>query len=173
MKKLILLPLFLLAALSAFAQNDAITRFFAKYQDDERFTVVYVSPKLFQMISKIEADDPDWAKAREVIADLGGLRILTADSVGDGNEMYKDALSRVPQKEYEELLTVRDGDENVRFWIKENNNTINELLLLVGEPKSFTLLSFTGKIDLNKISSLSKSLDVDGLKHLDKVKSKD
>jgi hypothetical protein len=84
--------------------------------------------------------------------------------------MYKDALSRVPQKEYEELLTVRDGDEHVRFWIKENNNTINELLLLVGAPTEFTMLSFTGKIDLNKISSLAKSVDIDGLQHLDKIK---
>ena len=173
MKKLFLLPLFLLAAFSTFAQNDAIARFFKKYEDDERFTVVYISPKMFQMIAKIETSDPDWEKARSVIADLGGLRVLTADSVSNGLEMYKDALSRVPQNEYEELLTVRDGDEHVRFWIKETNNTINELLLLVGEPGEFTMLSFTGKIDLNKIASLSKSLDVEGMNHLEKVKSKD
>lgn len=173
MKKLFLLPLFLLAAFSTFAQNDAIARFFKKYEDDERFTVVYISPKMFQMIAKIETSDPDWEKARSVIADLGGLRVLTADSVSNGLEMYKDALSRVPQNEYEELLTVRDGDEHVRFWIKETNNTINELLLLVGEPREFTMLSFTGKIDLNKIASLSKSLDVEGMNHLEKVKSKD
>jgi hypothetical protein len=172
MKKLILLPLFLMAALSTFAQTDAISRFFNKYQEDERFTVVYISPKLFQMISKIEVDDPDWKVAREVIADLGGLRVLTADSVEDGTAMYKEALSKVPVKEYEELLTVRDGDENVRFWIKETNNRVDELVLLVGAPTEFTLLSFTGRIDLNKIASLSKSLDVDGMKHLEKVGEK-
>jgi hypothetical protein len=170
MKKLFLLPLFLLAALSTFAQNDGISRFFSKYEEDERFTVVYISPKMFQMIAKIETSDPEWNKFRDVIGDLGGLRVLTADSVSEGISMYKDALSRVPQKEYEELLTVRDGDEHVRFWIKENNNTINELLLLVGAPTEFTMLSFTGKIDLNKISSLAKSVDIDGLQHLDKIK---
>lgn len=173
MKNLLLLPLFLLAALSTYAQNDAITKFFNKYAEDERFTVVYISPKMFQMVSKIETNDEDWNKVREVIKDLGGLRVLTADSIGDGVAMFKDAISRVPSKEYEELLTVRDGQEHVRFMIKESGDVINELLLLVGSPDEFTMLSFTGKINLDKISSLAKTLDVDGTEHLEKLKKKD
>lgn len=174
-KSILLLPIFLLAALlPAVAQNDAITRFFNQYSEDERFTVVYIAPKLFSMISKIETDDEDWNKVREIVKDLGGLRVLTSDSITDGLAMYKDALSRVPVAEYSELLTVRDGDENVRIWIKDTNNEsiIEELLLLVGSEDEFTLLSFTGKIDLDKISGLSKSLDIEGVQHLDKIKSK-
>ena len=173
MKKWLLLPLFALAALSSYAQNDAITRFFDKYSEDEAFTVVYISPKMFQMVAKIETDDEDWNKVRDVIKDLGGLRVLTADSVSDGLAMYKDALGRIPQKEYEELLTVRDGKEHVRFWIKESNNVINELLLLVASPDEFTMLSFVGKIDLDKISALAKNIDVDGVQYLDKLNDKD
>ncbi len=170
MKNLVLLPLFLLAALTSFAQNDAISKFFDKYAEDERFTVVYISPKMFQMVAKIETDDPDWNKVREVIKDLGGLRVLTADSIGDGVAMLKEAIGRVPSKEYEELLTVRDGQEHVRFLIKESNDVITELLLLVGSPDEFTMLSFTGKINLDKISSLAKTMDIDGVDHLDKLK---
>lgn len=170
-KSLLLLPLFLLAAIfSLSAQNDAITRFFEKYVDDERFTVVYVSPKMFQLVSKVETNDEDWNKVREVVKDLGGLRVLVADSIGDGLKFYKDALSRVPSTEYEELLTVRDGKENVRIWVKDAANIIEELLLLVGSPDQFVLLSFTGKIDLDKISELSKTLDIDGAEHLGKLK---
>lgn len=153
------------------AQNDAITRFFEKYMDDERFTVVFVAPKMFQLVSKIETDDEDWNKVRDIVKDLGGLRVLTADSIADGLSFYKDALSRVPQSEYSELLTVRDGKENVRIWTKDSGNIIEELLLLVGSPDEFTMLSFTGKIDLDKISGLSKSLDVKGIEQLDKLKS--
>ncbi len=171
MKKLLMmLPLFLLAAGSATAQNDGITRFFNQYVDDERFTVVFVSPKMFQMVAKIETDDEDWNKFRDVVKDLGGLRVLTSDSIGDGIAMYKAALSKVPTGEYSELLTVRDGQENVRIWIKDSGNIINELLLLVGSPDEFTLLSFTGKIDLDKISSLSKTLDIKGADQLEKIK---
>ena len=167
-----MLPLLLLAAGSATAQNDGITRFFNQYVDDERFTVVFVSPKMFQMVAKIETDDEDWNKFRDVVKDLGGLRVLTADSIGNGVAMYKDALSRVPVGEYSELLTVRDGQENVRIWIKDSGNTIQELLLLVGSPEEFTLLSFTGKIDLDKISTLSRTLDIKGADKLEKIKQK-
>ncbi|MCY7329030.1 MAG: DUF4252 domain-containing protein, partial [Saprospiraceae bacterium] len=142
-KLLMMLPLFLLAAGSATAQDDGITRFFNQYVDDERFTVVFVSPKMFQMVAKIETDDEDWNKFRDVVKDLGGLRVLTSDSITNGVAMYKDALSKVPMgarnikqrldylamykdalskvpvDEYSELLTVRDGQENVRIWIKD------------------------------------------------------
>lgn len=171
-KSLFLLPLFLLAVnFSASAQTDAISRFFEKYAEDERFTIVYVSPKMFQLVSKIETSDEEWNRVREIVKDLGGLRVLNADSIGDGLSFYKDALSKVPSGEYEELLTVRDGKENVRIWVKDTENIIEELLLLVGAPEKFTLVSFVGKIDLDKISELSKSLDIDGIQHLEKVKS--
>jgi Domain of unknown function (DUF4252) len=172
MKKVVLSFVFATAALLAQAQNDAIIRFFNQYTQDERFTVVYVSPKMFDMASKIETNDPEWNNFRSVVKDLTGLRVLQADSINNAVALYKDALNRVPVGEYEELLTVRDGQENVRIWIKESNNVIGELLLLVGNPKEFTLLSFTGKIDLSKISALSKALDVKGTEHLKKVPTK-
>lgn len=170
-KTIFLLPIFLLSAMLSQAQNDAITRFFEKYTDDERFTVVYVAPKMFQLVSKIETDDEDWNKVREVVKDLGGLRVLSADSIADGLAIYKDALGRVPASEYSELLTVRDGKENVRIWTKDSGNIIEELLLLVGSPDEFTMLSFTGKIDLDKISALSRTLDIKGAEQLEKIKS--
>lgn len=171
MKKIFLLLIgsFCLAQ-AAQAQNDAITRFFEQYMEDERFTVVYIAPKLFSMVGKIETDDPEWEKYREVVGDLTGLRVLTTeDSLVDGVALYKEALSKVPASEYSELLTVRDGQENVRIWIKDSGNIINELLLLVGSPDEFVLLSLTGKIDLDKISVLSKNLDIQGAEHLEKV----
>jgi predicted nuclease of predicted toxin-antitoxin system len=173
MKKVFfLLPMLMLAAIQMHAQNDAISRFFSKYADEERFTVVYISPKMFQMVAKIETDDPDWNKFRSVVSKLGGLRVLSADSISDGLALYKEALNKVPINEYSELITVRDGKENVRIWTKDHDNSIDELLLLVGSPSQFVMLSFTGNIDLDQISTLSKSLDVKGINHLDKIKGK-
>ncbi len=130
-----------------------------------------IPTRVFDMVGKIQTDDPDWETYREVVGDLTGLRVLTADSITDGIALYKEAVSKVPANEYSELLTVRDGQENVRIWIKDSGNIVHELLLLVGSPDEFVLLSITGKIDLDKISTLSKALDVQGIDQLDKVKS--
>ena len=166
-----LMPIFLMIAAAVPAQNDAIIRFFNQYVEDERFTVVSVSPKMFSLVSKISTDDEDWEKFREVVGDLTGLRVLTSDSISNGVALYKEALSKVPTGEYSELLTVRDGQENVRIWIKDKGNIIDELLLLVGSPDEFVLLSLTGKIDLDKISNLTKGLNVKGVEQLEKIKT--
>ncbi len=152
------------------AQDDAITKYFNKYMDDEAFTVVYLSPKLFQLLGKLdieELDDREAEAIMDVVDDLKSLRVLTTDQ--NAEQYYKEAVSTINTKDYEILMTVRDGDENVQFLVKDSGNTINELLLLVGGYDEFVMVSFVGNIDLDKISQLAKKLDVDGVEHLDKL----
>ncbi len=86
--------------------------------------------------------------------------------------MYTEANKRLNIKEYEELVTVREKDSNVRFVTKEANGVINELLLLVGGKDEFVMMSFVGNIDLSKIARLAKKLNIDGAEHLDKINKK-
>ncbi len=136
--------------------------------DDTAFTVVYISPKMFEMIAKLGESEMD-KEVKEVIKDLKGLRILVSER--NGMKYYNEATKTLDLKSYDELMTVRDGDENVRFVVKEDGaGTISELLLLVGSVDEFVMMSFVGKINLEKISKLSKSADIEGLEHLEKVK---
>lgn len=152
------------------AQDDAITKYFEKYMEDDAFTVVYLSPKLFQLLGKLEIEEIEDEEAEailEVVDDLKSLRVLTTDE--NAEQYYKEAVNTINTKDYEVLLTVRDDEENVQFLVKDEGNTINELLLLVGGTNEFVMVSFVGKIDLDKISRLAKKLDVDGVEHLDKL----
>ena len=168
-----LLALCLMAApLSMAAQNYAIEKFFNQYMDDEAFTVVHVTPKMFQMIAKLDIKDKDYTTAKEVLQDLRGLWILTSENNPKAQQLYKEATSKINTTEYELLMTVRDKGSNVRFWTKESNGIINELLMLVGEADEFTLISFVGKIDLDKIAKMSNKIKIDGMEHLKSVKEK-
>ena len=169
MKSIFSLVILLFIGFTAAAQVDAIERFFKDYQEDENFTVVYVSPKMFQMVSKA-TDGIEDKELSSIVKDLKGLRILTSKVNPD--KIYKEANKRLNIKEYEELVTVREKDSNVRFVTKESNGIINELLLLVGGKDEFVMMSFVGNIDLNKIAKLAKKLDIDGAEHLDKVNKK-
>jgi hypothetical protein len=161
---------FCFAPLSIRAQEDAISKYFDQYLEDENFTVVYITPKMFQMISKLDLKDPSARDIKEVLQDLRGLRILNTDH--DGIKYYKEAISKFNVKEYELLMTVRDKDENVRFWTKEKDGIISELLMLVGEKEEFTLISFIGNINLDKISKLANTIKIDGIEHLKDLKEK-
>lgn len=165
---LILLAMFSTAILSA--QVDAIEKYFNQYLDDERFTVVYISPKMFNMVAKLDIEDMD-AETKELISNLKGLRILTTEI--NTLAFYNEALKKINTSEYEILMKVRDGDENVHILIKDDGGSrIHELLLLVGGTSDFVLLSFVGDIDLDKISKLANSMDIKGVEHLDKIEKK-
>ncbi|MBK9254255.1 MAG: DUF4252 domain-containing protein [Saprospiraceae bacterium] len=161
--------LFFLSLLSVTAQQDAIEKFFKDYQENENFSAVYVSPKMFNMVSKAATDQAN-ADLNAVLKDLKGLRILSTNVTPE--KIYKEANLRLPVKDYEELMTVKDKGSNVRFLTKESGNVISELLMIVGGPNEFVMLSFIGTIDLAKISKLAKSLDIQGAEHLDKIEKK-
>ncbi len=167
-KFLILVCLVVSSSLSLVAQDDAISKYFDKYLDDEKFTVVYITPKAFQMLSKLDLNDPQANEIKGVFQDLRGIRILTLDGQ-DGRPYYKEAITKVNTAEYDLLMSVRSDGENVRFWTKESGGVISELLMLVGGADEFVMISFIGKIDLHKISKLSNNTQVKGLKFLKEV----
>jgi hypothetical protein len=175
MKKWLFLLLLLhpLSIPSLLKAQDGIVKFFNNYLDDERFTVVYITPKMFQMIAKLDAKDPDYQSVKTILQDLKGLRVLTTEDK-NANQFYREALAKFNSNEYELLMKVRDKGENVHFWTKENpNGTIGELLLLVGGAKEFTLISFVGNIDLQKISKLADKLKIEGAEHLKDLKKRE
>src|SRR3990170_259885 len=117
--KSIILSLFVIIAtsLSAIAQEGAIKKYFSKYVDDERFSAVYISPKMFGMVAKIEIEDME-PEVRDVIRSMKGLHILHTEQ--NSLQFYNEALKAINTNEYELLLTARDEGENVRFMVKDN-----------------------------------------------------
>ena len=156
----------LMLSISGFSQVDAIAKYFSKYQEDTDFTVVYISPKMFEMISKLAEEEIE-PEVQAIIRDLKGLRVLTTEK--NPMRYYNEVTETLNLKSYEELMTIRDGNSNVRFLIKSKNDLVEELLLLVGSEEEFVMISFVGKIDLEKISRLSNSADIEGLQHLQKI----
>ena len=170
-RNMILSCLFLLGdPLSIFAQNDAITQYFDQYVENEDFTVVYITPKMFQMIAKLDLKDNDSKEIKDVLQGLRGLRILQTDK--NPMQYYKEAIAKFKPNEYALLMTVRSDGDNVRFWTKETNGTINELLMLVGSKTDFVMMSFVGNIDLDKIVKLADGMKVNGAEHLRDLKDK-
>ncbi len=171
MKYLLSTIIILLLAVSVHAQNDAISKYFDQYLDDDNFTVVYVSGKMFDMIAKVDIDELEDEEAQiimDVAKDIKGLRVLVTDV--DPKQYYKQARKLVKSNDgYEVLLTVRDKGDNVNFWIKEKDNVIEELFLLVGSEDEFVMVSFLGQLDLNKIAQLADKIEMSGAEHLQKI----
>jgi hypothetical protein len=171
MKKLIVLAL-VVVAVKAQAQ-DAITKFFSKYQNDESFSNVTVSSKMFSLFTDMEVTSPEDKEVINAISKLKGLRILAKEDARNARELYKEAFTLIPSKDYEELMTVRDKDADMKFLIKDDGKgKISELLMVMGGNNDFMILSLFGEIDLKQISKLGRKMDIGGLDKLENMDKK-
>ncbi|ATL48569.1 hypothetical protein COR50_16145 [Chitinophaga caeni] len=170
MKKIYFLLIILIAGFSAQAQTSVIDQFFKKYQNDEAFMVISISPKMFSMFSKISSSDPDSKKVLDVASKLRGLRILVKEDAKDGLKLYKEASSLLT-REFEELMTIREKENDLRFLVKENSKgNIAELVMLVGGMDTFVALSLVGDINLSELSSIADDMNIEGFSNLKKAK---
>jgi hypothetical protein len=171
MKKILAVAALMMVMTGAYAQ-DAISKFFTKYQTDESFTQVTVSAKMFSLFTNMEADTEEDKAVLEAISKLKGLRILAKENTSDARNLYKEAFSLIPVKEFEELLSVRDKDKDMKFYIKESGGKISELVMIAGGSKDFMVMSLFGEIDLKQVARIGKKMDVKGLENLEKMEEK-
>ncbi|NSL86557.1 DUF4252 domain-containing protein [Chitinophaga solisilvae] len=173
MKRSLLLLIAVFASMHLFAQQSSvIDRFFQKYENDRNFTLVSVTPKMFSMFSKVDVGDPDAKSFMRVVHKLKGLRILAKEDTKDGPRLYREAAAFLNQ-DFEELMTVRDKDSDLKFLVKENGRgNINELIMLVGSNTQFLAMSLVGDIDLNEISQIANSVNIQGMDKLKNLKKR-
>jgi len=173
MKKIVALTvLMMVASVGVFAQ-DAISKFFSKYQTDESFNQVNISSKMFGLVTNLEADNADDKEVLEAISKIKGLRILQKENTSDARSLYKEAFSLINGKEFEELMSVRDKDKDMKFLIKESAGKISELVMVMGGANDFMVMSLFGEIDLKQISRIGKKMNVSGLEKLENLHKRD
>ncbi|MFN7405917.1 MAG: DUF4252 domain-containing protein [Cyclobacteriaceae bacterium] len=162
--------MFLALSVSAKAQGDAIAKFFNKYQNDESFTQVTVSSKMFNLFTNMDVEKPEDKEVLDAISKLKGLKVLVKEEARNARELYKEAYSMIPANQYEELMFMRDKDKDMKFYIRETSpGKISELVMIMGGNEEFMIMSIFGEIDLKQISKIGRKMDIDGLDELEKI----
>ena len=172
-KSFIVMLLTFMISVSAMSQKDPVDRIFDKYSGQEGYTTVYISSKMFSLFAEI---DPDDQELQDMMNGLKSIRILASDdsdeSGGDGINFYKEVMKDLAVEKYEELMVVKDGNQDLKFLIREENGKIVELLLVGGGDGDNVLISIRGNIDMKNIGKIGKALDVEGLENIEKIDEK-
>ncbi len=168
MRKYILIVLMALVPLAGFSQS-----LFDKFEDLDDVTSVVVNKSMFNLLAKIdvEVDDPEAQDFMDIASSLKSLKVFTTENKKIGDDMKFSVDSYLKSSKMEELMRVKDKDANVKFYIKEGKDAdhVSELLMFVtgmknveadGRKFETVILSLTGDIDLNKISSLTKKMNL-------------
>lgn len=167
--KRILIILVFTALAGTLAAQSAVDKIFDKYAGKEGYTTVVINSFMFKFLSKIESSDPEYEKFKKATTGIETIRILAQEGKGTSS-FAKELLQTLPRKEYEELMVVKEANEEVVFLVKEIEGRITEFLLIVsGSEEEDALIAITGNIDLETIASLSSGLDLPAMESLEEL----
>ena len=142
------------------AQNSAVDKLFNKYKGKEGVTTVQISPELFQMVKAMEIEE---VEEHDIPLDkITSVKILTIeDEEGYENvNFYNEIKNDLNVNDFKEVMTVDDGGETVRMWMKVNENTLSEFLLIVGGDDN-VLIYITGDFNMKDLEGLAESMGDD------------
>lgn len=146
----------------------SIDRYFEQYQEDERFSRVSVSSRMFNLFMELEMDDPNEQEFIQTISKLTGLKVLIGKEVEEAQNLYNSVVE-LPASDMDELMTVSDNEKEIRFYITESGGNISELLMVGYEGQQVMIMSLTGDIDLKEIAALSKKVNIEGFDNFKSV----
>jgi len=169
MKNLLTILVITACTSSVFAQGPVIGKYFQEMAGDDQFTKVSVSSKMFSLFTELETGSEQEKEFIKAASKLKGLKIIMADSIANSAQLFEQASQDLSKGGYDELMSVVDAEENMKFSIIEKDGIISELIMVVGGNDKFVLLSLFGEIDLKNISKIASAMQVDGLEQLEKL----
>ena len=184
MKNIILVPVLIAFFSTTVIKGQSI---FERYANADDVSLVSISPKMFKMLGQISigGDDPEAQEYLEMVSSINNFKVLIS-----GNDEVNAEISRYASKEFssydlEELMTVKDADTNVTFYVKsgKSDDRVEKLIMYVkgvnseiiensplnGRSIETILMIIEGDIDLNKISKLTDKMNLPGGKQLKKA----
>jgi CRISPR/Cas system-associated protein endoribonuclease Cas2 len=174
MKRVIILMILFIIPVLILAQNTPVDALFDKYAGKDGFTTIYISKYMFDMFRSHDIEDKEADELNRVLGKLTSIKILTVEDqefIGKGVNFYNEIMKELPREKYNELMVVKDKDSDVVFLSREEKGVIVELLLIAGgaDESDNVLISIQGEIDLETISKLSKTLNIEGMESLEEI----
>ena len=151
MKRIIGLVLFSVFAISLSGQR-SIDELFESYSDDNGFINIKISGSL---LNKFRSDD-DCCTKKVWPNEVTSVRILVPDDKERNRTNFMDLISRDRDlKNYEEYMSVKEKDQDIRMLVRMDGKVIREFLLVGGGEDNF-ILQLKGRITIEEAEEFSR-----------------
>ncbi|MCA0132237.1 DUF4252 domain-containing protein [Winogradskyella alexanderae] len=189
MKKVVVIVVAMMfTSITAFSQS-----VFDKFEDLEGVTSVILNQKMFKMLATmgVDIDDPETKEYAEMANNITGFKVFTTGDEKISADMKTTVDRYLKSADLEELMRIKDGEQTVKFYVKEgkDDNHVKELLMFItglkemtkdsnieinGEKREFetVVMTLTGDIDLRQVSKITNQMDIPGGEQLKKAEKK-
>ena len=150
--KNIFLILFLCCTSLCFAQD----KLFEKYADMDNVTSVFISKKMFDMIPNVESGGLNLMNLKGKIE---SLQILTTQKA-DLRERMRGEFKALIGKDHEELMRVKDGKTKANFYVKQQGELIQELIMIADmDDGGFSVMQLLGRFTLQDVQEITSEIN--------------
>ena len=153
--KYILLVICMLSINTIYAQNNTFKSLFEKYENEDDVTIISISKAMFNMMSgnSINTGNVD---LQNIAPKIESLLLITSDKSVMKEKMALEFKSVIEKdKNYEQLMRIRDGKSNVIFNAKKKGGIINELIMFVNDENEFVAIQILGNFTLEEIQQIT------------------
>ncbi|MCG6188182.1 DUF4252 domain-containing protein [Maribellus maritimus] len=190
MKKIMIYLLMVVFSLPALAQRD--NNLFAQltnaYSDQEGFSASMITKDMFDLYLKKKNVDSE-SSAFDAIKNLDKIVVVSQSNLNQSYTLFAEAEDK-PKKEdknslseglYQTILNhYKNGDytllktekrmgEEVKVYLKKNQDKIESLAVLTHSNANTGLIELQGNINLTAVADLNKALNLRGLENLYKI----
>jgi len=154
--KRILGILVLSASMSLVYGQRSIDALFEKYADNDGFTTITLSGDLLKfVVSNDDRDENHW------MGKITEIRILAQEDKGMKVENFFDhAMRDINMDDYEEYMSIRKSDQDLRMLVRSTGNVIRELLL-IGSGEDNLIIQVKGKMTYHDAEDFSSRIKED------------
>ncbi|MDA3891148.1 MAG: DUF4252 domain-containing protein [Salinivirgaceae bacterium] len=127
-------------------------KFYREYRDAPH-TITFKIPAGLAGIF-IDKEDEE---AKEFMKSMDDISFFVAENAS--KEMIIDLNKHLPEKDYKEMMVIRDGDAEIIFLAKGNGNVIEEILMTVVDDNELVVMAMFGEFTKETAKKLAKSIN--------------
>jgi len=134
---------------------------FDKYEGQEGVYTFRIPPGLIGIFLDEEED----RELKEILRKMDFIKVMILDEKktksSNKDQILQEFDQKLAESNFEDILLVNDGKQTIKIKIREEEGYIREMMILITEEDSFLGLSLVGKISLDQLSSVARSVDIE------------
>lgn len=146
------------------SQSPAIRHFYDQFRSHEDATRISMGGGLLRLAATFSGEK----EARKILRKVSHMRLLVIENRDPVSpEAYTQLIKGIQADRFEQLMQIREGGQHIDFYLREDGDTITDVLMLLREEGEFLMLNLEGKLKFSDLNDLH--LDVDGAEQLVKL----
>jgi hypothetical protein len=153
MKRMLLSFIIAACAASIYGQKNSLDDFFNSYSDRDGYTIVTINGNLFGLLKNFDED----AELDDMERKITSIRIIAREKENtfSADNFLSELKGVLKRGRYEELITVKEHDSDLRFMVRSEGEVIMEVLVIASGEED-AVIQIQGKLTREDVTRMSE-----------------